>query len=221
MRAAVPDEQEPTSIPHQLVRVTQSICLLSVAVIQGRQLPEWFLEQMHLRGQENQRRPAAKGASDGPVSDQDLARWTELMTPLSRSLVKMRQVLEACWQEMRFLSITEDERVWLLGKMRTLIQSAYNIASVVERRENTFRILDLLVRLVLRAGNMLLKVLFQRVEPETLDRLKRALQEVRALYHAIERSSQEERRLLTSELGSIIPALTSVERELRENLASR
>jgi hypothetical protein len=214
-------EQGQTSIPHQLVRITQSACLLSATMIQGRQLPDWFLAQAPLSGVAKHGQPTSNEGADEAVGERGLAQWTELVTPLSRSLLKMRSALEACWQEIRFLSITEDERIWLLGKMRTLIQSAYNVASVVERKENAFRILDLLIRLVLRAGSMLIKILFQRVDPETLDRLKRAQQEVRALYHAIERSSQEERQLLASELGSIIPALTGIERELRENLPSR
>jgi hypothetical protein len=74
-----------------------------------------------------------------------------------------------------------------------------------------------LIDLLHTVGNVLSRILVDRVNAATLHDLEEAMQGVAALYQAIGYATQEQRDVLTSELDLLISSIVTVEQALRED----
>jgi hypothetical protein len=139
------------------------------------------------------------------------------LTPLSRYLLKTYQTLDKCWQRLEPTPFTERQRHWLLDQVQDLVRRVYQASTAANNEQSPLRMIGMLIDLLHTVGNILSRILIDRVDAATLHELEEAMQGVAALYQAIGYATQEQRDVLTSELDLLISSITAVEQALRQD----
>jgi len=203
-------------IPRQLIDVSQITCLLTIAMIEGQGTPYWFIEKL-LPDWPQENVPHSPEAFRAWVErEQIFVKLEPELTPLSRYLLKTYQVLDRCWQHLQPAPFEEHQRRWLLDRVQDMIRRVYQTSTAANRERNPLRIIGLLIELLHTVGNVLSRVLADRVDGATLHELEEAMHGVAALYQAMGYATQEKRDVLTSELDLLISSIAAVEQALRQ-----
>ena len=197
------------TIPRELINVAQVTCLLTVAMIEGQGTPYWFLERLL--------------PEDSPEYQLSLSERAQLfdrlkddISPLARYLLKTYDILEDCWRDIQPKPFSEREQIWLLDRIQDLVPTVFKTSTSADKERNPMRIIGLLVHLVQTVGNILLRLLPERIDPAMLHEMQESMHGVAALYQAIGYASREQRDVLTNELEMLVPVIASIEEKLRQ-----
>ena len=216
----VSQEEKSVTIPRELITVAQVTCLLTITMIEGQGTPYWFIEKLTPHPSQDGDPAWHQDPRDRGQREQLFARLQQELTPLSRYLLKTYEVLDACKQELRHRPLSAKEQIWLLDRIHDLVPRVYAASTAAEREHNPLRIIGLLVNLVGTVGDTLIRTLAMRIDATTLHELQASMHGVAALYQAIGYASPEQRDVLTSELGLLVPVIAAIERRLREALSA-
>ncbi len=209
-------EDKSIAIPRALISVAQVTCLLTITMIEGQDTPYWFIEKLTPSPSQDSDPACSQSPGSWGQREQLFAQLQQELTPLSRYLLKTYEVLDASRHELRNLPLSEKEQIWLLDRIQDLVPRVYTASTAAEREHNPLRIIGLLVNLVQTVGDTLVRTLAMRIDATTLHELQASMRGVAALYQAIGYASPEQRDVLTSELGLLVPVIAAIEHRLRE-----
>jgi hypothetical protein len=210
----------PIAVPRELINVAQVTCLLTIAMIEGQGTPYWFIERLWPDWPQEDKPETLQAFRELDQQKRVIDCLRQEVTPLSRYLLKAYEVLDTCWLDLRYVPLSEGEQAWLLEQMQNLAPHLSQANAAAEREQSLLRIIGSLIELLQAIGRVLTDVLEERIAEATLLELQESMHGIAALYQAIGYASQEQRHVLTSELGMIAPVIAAIEQELRAERAN-